>query len=195
MGCNGGIIIANMDLVTDTILVLKGVRGGYHNTTIFGGAGVCMWSKQTVSSSETLQLCAGGGGVNAYWTGGGYLGGYQRSNHSYDATKLGYNYDGTQASASISNDVYCASATNCPIGAYGGTGFTWGGGGAWWLSFGGAGYCAGELTCNMVAGGNSCWTTDSHAPKYHMTTEGYGNGGAGYVAITYCGPNANSTCP
>ena len=185
----GGILIANTYYDADISITLKGIKG-WKDSSYRGGAGVALWD--TINTTGVPTLVAGGGPI---WSGGGYIGGSATGSQS--SVSKGYSWDGSLGT----NTTYCNSAT-CNIGATGGRSrhggasgyYTYGGTGT-----GASGYpCPSDYTCTTVTGGNGLSLNDY--ANYPAST--YGNwgtntltGGAGYAAIVYCGPNANSACP
>ena len=189
---SGGILIANKEFSADTVLIMKGVKGGYRNSDEWGGAGVMFWD--TVDTSGVPVLVAGGGGRSATGGGGGINGGWQRYRNTY--SWIGYSYTGNlgdNQSYCDGNNSYCNTAGGGSADANPST----------YVSAGGTGssesdcISAGFSNCAMIAGGNSRAST--------ITTylgENYGNwvgsttiGDPGYAAIVYCGPRADSACP
>jgi len=185
----GGILIANAYYATDTLITVKGIKGGRWTQNLdddIAGAGVALWD--TLNTTGAPTLVAGGGGSNAATGGGGYIGGAYSANFA-NQNHLGYSWDGTRGN----NTTYCNGTTNCNVAN----------GGiekcddcaAPQRGYGGTGYCGSGYTCTQIAGGNC--THD--AANWSAAT--YGNwgtntltGGKGYASITYCGPDAESFC-
>jgi len=177
----GGILIANTYYDADTLITLKGIKGRYVDSNYFAGAGVALWDSIVTTGAPTL---VAGGGVAGGGAGSGYNGG--QSTMSNSNSYRGYSWNGSLGS----NTAYCSSA-DCNIGATGGRYYM---GNAY--GYGGTGYCDSSYACTTITGGNCT----GQPVNYSAAT--YGNwgtntltGGKGYVAIVYCGPDANSTCP
>jgi len=180
----GGILIANTYYSSDTLITLKGIKGGIQDssTTFIAGAGIALWDDIVTTGVPTL---VAGGGVGGNAGGGGYNGGL--TTFTSRATS-GYSWDGSLGN----NTTYCSSTT-CNVGAVGGR---------WWYAshwggYGGTGYCGSGYTCTTIAGGNGNGGAADYASYPNAS---YGNWSVlspapGYASIVYCGPNADSTCP
>ena len=186
-GAAGGILIANTYYNVGTLITLKGIQGRMIDSTQFGGAGVALWDE--VVTTVAPKLVAGGGGTAG---GGGYVGG----NATAGSGLYGYGWDGSSG-----GNTYCCKTGPCDYGATGGC---WQGTPS--LRFGGSGTgvsgypCPSGYTCTAIAGGSDKLSASSVTVTYLYSS--YGNwytntltGGKGYVAIVYCGPNADSPCP
>ena len=186
----GGILIANTYYDTDTLITLKGIKGGPQGSSSRGGAGIALWDTINTTGAPTLVAGGGAGGVAGA---GGYNGGKTTLVNS--SVTSGYSWDGTLGT----NTTYCDS-TSCNIGATGGRWWTtyanWGG-------YGGTGYCGSGYTCTQIAGGSTKCVdrNNSNCPSENYPAATYGNWNTdhskalGYATIVYCGPNADSPCP
>ena len=179
----GGVLIANTYYDVNTLITLKGIKGGFVYD-LWGGAGIALWDGINTTGAPTL--VAGGGGN---WSGGGYVGG-----NAYESTGRGYSWNG-----SLGNSTYCCYTAPCNNGATGGCNINlsnnhWRAGGT---GTGSSGYsCPSSYTCATITGG--AWTATSNATYPNATYGNWGTntltGGKGYASITYCGPDAESFC-
>ncbi len=175
----GGQIYATTTYSVGNVLTIKRIQGSSARGSYYGGVAIAFWD--TVNTTGEPLLVAGGS--QGYGSGGaGIKGGYSRESWQ------GYNWNGGQ-------DRYQSAcySVSCVGGAQGGS----------WppYYFGGTGTatCPNGYTCEIIPGGNSI-SKESSSGSYLANQ--YGNyytnpvtGGKGYASITYCGPDASSTCP
>ena len=183
---NGGIINFEKVYFANTRLMFKVIPGGFiphAPARCWGGAGVATYD------NDSLRLVAGGGGVAGCGGGGGYVGGRCRrvvSGSEATWAMNGYGIDGTNTTYSTT---LCTSSS-CPSGAYGGGYERSSGSDQHWV-YGGSSYVGSDYSSLGIftPGGNA-----TNAPQGYSAAS-YGNSDSGSVTITYCGPDANSTCP
>ena len=168
---NGGTWIATKTFGSRTILQTKKVS--YHSVApmLYEGTALALvaggggWIK----ASETYSSDDGWSRYIYFYGGSGYAGGGVSASPTSSYYTLrsysGYSYNGSKGSSTATS------------GAGGGSAATLSAGSPYWWSgsaYGGTGYCRSGYSCT---GTYATWGSNA------------------YIAITYCGPDANSTCP
>ncbi len=183
----GGILIASTYYDADTLITIKGIKGGMDTSDSFGGAGVGLWDNGHAASGSPKLVAGGGAGLG----GGGYVGGSGNTNQYW-----GYGWNENKGE----NTSCCLNA--CITGAEGGCFFYTsdpyylGGSGT-----GASGYsCPTGYTCRAITGGASLLAGSEANSTYPARI--YGNwsdsshsDALGYASITYCGTSQSDCTP
>jgi hypothetical protein len=184
----GGILIASTYYDADTLITIKGIKGGMDTSDSFGGAGVGLWDNGHAASGAPKLVAGGGAGLG----GGGYTGGSGNTNQYW-----GYGWNENKGG----NTNFCLLEP-CNFGAEGGCFFYTsdpyylGGSGT-----GASGYsCPTGYTCLAITGGASLLAGSQVTNTYPAKI--YGNWSAtshsdalGYASITYCGTSQSDCTP